>query len=167
MGLLIEGVADMQKFNFIQNKKNKGKWINTGLWKYSRHPNYFGEILMWYGVYVASYTWLTDRNSLIATLSPLFITFMLIGVSGIPLLEKSADKRWGKDKKYKDYKRLANRGVMIGFTGMGRLMGTLLRKALGKFPLEQFTAQANTEDLKTLSKMYEACLLYTSDAADD
>jgi steroid 5-alpha reductase family enzyme len=104
-GLLIESFADQQKFKFIQDKSNKGKWIESGLWKYSRHPNYLGEMLMWYGVYIISYSWLSDSEMYVALIGPLFISFMLVGVSGIPLLEKSADKRWGADKKYQAYKK--------------------------------------------------------------
>jgi steroid 5-alpha reductase family enzyme len=104
-GLLFEATADLQKFRFNQNKKNKGKWIESGVWKYSRHPNYFGEMVMWYGVWMACVPWLTDQQSYIGIISPLTITILLVGVSGIPILEKSADARWGKDKKYQDYKR--------------------------------------------------------------
>ena len=92
-------------FNFIQNKKNKGKWIDTGLWAYSRHPNYFGEILVWLGMHIAVVSGLVTANQqLVASISPLFIAFLLLFVSGVPLLEKSAEKRWGKNKKYQQYK---------------------------------------------------------------
>lgn len=104
VGLVVEAIADMQKFVFINDSKNKGKWIDTGLWKYSRHPNYFGEILVWVGVFVYVSSALSGVNQLIAFISPLFIAFLLIFVSGIPLLEKSADKRWGNDKRYQKYK---------------------------------------------------------------
>lgn len=104
-GLLIETIADRQKFNFMQQPENKGKWITTGLWKYSRHPNYFGEILMWYGIFVLSYSYLSQANTWLAAVGPLTITVMLIAVSGIPILEKNADKRWGNDKKYQLYKQ--------------------------------------------------------------
>lgn len=104
-GICIEALADKQKFAFIREPKNKNKWIEEGLWKYSRHPNYLGEMMMWYGIYIVSYPWLSTQNALIALIGPIFISFMLIGVSGIPLLEKSADARWGSDKKYQEYKR--------------------------------------------------------------
>lgn len=104
-GLLIESFADMQKFRFAQNKQNKGKWIETGLWYYSRHPNYFGEILVWIGVYVFSLQVLVVPSALIAMISPLLIMILLVGVSGIPILEKSADARWGRQKSYREYKR--------------------------------------------------------------
>lgn len=103
-GMSYEGIADLQKFNFIQNKKNKGKWIDTGVWKNTRHPNYFGEIVMWLGVYISASPYLVDNQVWIAMISPLLIAFLLIFVSGIPLLEKSAEKRWGKDKAYQEYR---------------------------------------------------------------
>lgn len=104
-GLLIEAIADMQKFRFMTNAKNKNKWIDSGLWRYSRHPNYLGEIVFWTGVYLASLTQLSGTQAYIALVSPLFIASMLLFVSGIPLLEKSADKKWGKDKAYQTYKK--------------------------------------------------------------
>lgn len=105
IGLVVEAVSDWQKFQFIQDKKNKDKWIQSGIWKYSRHPNYFGEILVWFGVYVFVVSGLTGAEQLFAMASPLFITFMLLFVSGVPLLEKSADAKWGKDAAYKKYKK--------------------------------------------------------------
>ncbi|MCA9328965.1 DUF1295 domain-containing protein [Candidatus Saccharibacteria bacterium] len=107
-GLAFEALADWQKFQFNQDKKNKDKWIASGLWKYSRHPNYFGEISMWYGVYTACVPWLTNNQAIVSIVSPLTIATLLIGVSGIPILEKSADKRWGQNKKYQQYKRGTN-----------------------------------------------------------
>lgn len=105
LGLAVETVADLQKFNFIQNKKNKGKWIDSGLWAYSRHPNYFGEIVLWLGMHVAVVSGLPTANQqMLASVSPLFIAFLLLFVSGVPLLEQSADKKWGKNKKYQQYK---------------------------------------------------------------
>ena len=104
-GLIIESFADMQKYEFINDKKNKGKWIESGLWKYSRHPNYFGEILVWVGVFTFVASMLRDGELLVSLVSPAFITLMLLFGSGIPLLEKAADKRWGKDKKYQAYKK--------------------------------------------------------------
>jgi steroid 5-alpha reductase family enzyme len=105
LGIVIEYIADMQKFNFISQTNNKGKWIDSGLWKYSRHPNYFGEILMWIGIFVITAEWLNKTQTYIAVLSPMFISFMIIFVSGIPLLEKSAEKKWGNDKNYIRYRK--------------------------------------------------------------
>lgn len=105
LGLLIESLADIQKFTFTQNVANKGKWIESGIWKYSRHPNYFGEILVWTGVYLMVIQALPLHFALIALISPIFISTLLLFVSGIPLLEKAADKRWGGSKGYQQYKR--------------------------------------------------------------
>lgn len=104
-GLLIEATADWQKYQFSQKPTNKNKWIETGIWRYSRHPNYFGEILVWIGVYLFVVSSLTPLQALIGLVSPLFIMCLLLFVSGIPILEKSADKRWGDNKKYREYKQ--------------------------------------------------------------
>ena len=112
-GLLIEGFADQQKFSFINNEKNKGKWVNVGLWKYSRHPNYLGEILCWVGIYLYTFSSLTYVYRLMGLLSPLFIIILLLFVSGIPKLEEKADKKWGSDKEYQKYKKKT--AVLIPF----------------------------------------------------
>jgi steroid 5-alpha reductase family enzyme len=104
-GLIIETVADYQKYTFIQNKKNKGKWIDSGLWHYSRHPNYFGEILCWLGIWIAVLPSLPLWQQIAGALSPLFISIMLLFISGIPLLEKQGNERWGKDPNYQQYLR--------------------------------------------------------------
>lgn len=105
LGLLIESVADYQKYKFINNPKNKGKWIDSGLWHYSRHPNYFGEILVWYGLWLTVSSGLNDTQKWIAAISPIFIMVLIIFVSGIPMLEKAADAKWGKNPRYKQYKQ--------------------------------------------------------------
>ena len=105
IGLLTETIADLQKYKFIGNRKNKGKFIDVGLWKYSRHPNYFGEITCWVGIYIFAILSLTPIENVIALASPLFIAILLIFVTGLPPLEKFADKKWGKQKDYKEYKR--------------------------------------------------------------
>lgn len=104
-GLAIESLADFQKHRFSRDASNKNKWIETGIWRYSRHPNYFGEILVWVGVYVYSLQVLSPGQMLVGIVSPLFITTLLLFISGIPILEKSADKRWGNNKAYQAYKR--------------------------------------------------------------
>jgi steroid 5-alpha reductase family enzyme len=103
-GMLIETVADRQKSRFRANPDNAGKFINVRLWAWSRHPNYFGEILLWTGMAIIAapvlqgWQWAT-------LISPVFVALLLIRVSGIPLLEEKADKRWGGDSDYEDYKR--------------------------------------------------------------
>ena len=104
-GLVIEAVADIQKYTFINDNKNEGKWIDEGLWHYSRHPNYFGEITLWFGVYLYTLSHLSGIDILIGFISPLYIALLIIFVSGIPLLEKAADKRWGENPEYQKYKK--------------------------------------------------------------
>lgn len=105
IGVVCESIADFQKLAFSNDPSNKDKWIETGIWKYSRHPNYFGEILVWSGLYLFVELSLTPLNAFIGLVSPAFIIVLLLFVSGIPILEKAADKRWGKDPAYQRYKK--------------------------------------------------------------
>ena len=115
IGLVCETVADLQKLAFNNNPANKNKWIDTGIWHYSRHPNYFGEILVWVGVYLFTLASLPLLPAIIGLVSPAFIIILLLFISGIPILEKSADERWGKDAKYQDYKKRTS--ILIPFIG--------------------------------------------------
>ena len=103
LGIITEGFADSQKFNFKNDPKNKDKWIETGIWKYSRHPNYFGEILCWWGIYFISLPYLTGFEH-VAIIGPLFITFLLLFVSGIPPLENKYNEKYKNDTSYQNYK---------------------------------------------------------------
>ncbi len=105
IGLAIESLADLQKYRFINNPANKGKWIDQGLWHYSRHPNYFGEICIWIGIYIATVGALSPWERALALVSPIAIFITLRFVSGVPLLEKSADKKWGDDPEYIAYRK--------------------------------------------------------------
>lgn len=103
-GFFIESLADYQKGRFRSNPVNKGKFITTGLWSWSRHPNYFGEIVLWLGIAVMAFPVLQGWQY--ATLvSPFFVTLLLTRISGIPLLEEAADEKWGGQPAYEDYKR--------------------------------------------------------------
>jgi steroid 5-alpha reductase family enzyme len=104
VGLLIEATADYQKYLFKQSPDNKNKWIQTGLWKHARHPNYLGEILTWVGIYIYCFEALNLAEKILGLSSPGLIAALLLFVSGVPLLEKSADKRWGMLPEYQAYK---------------------------------------------------------------
>jgi len=104
-GLIIEAISDSQKFSFSQNPKNKNNFISIGLWKYSRHPNYFGEMLCWIGIYLFTISSLSTIQALISIISPLFIILILLFGTGVPKLEQSADSKFGKLKEYQEYKR--------------------------------------------------------------
>ncbi len=104
-GFLIETISDAQKFSFMQSSNKKKTFISTGLWKYSRHPNYFGEMLCWIGIYLFTISSLTITQASISIISPLFIIFILLFGTGVPKLEQSADAKFGKLKEYIDYKR--------------------------------------------------------------
>jgi len=117
VGFVTEVVADAQKTSFNANKDNHGKrFINTGLWALSRHPNYFGEILLWAGVCTSATSHMPLPLQIVSFVaSPLFIAALIINVSGIALLEDKANKKWGGDKKYQEYKE--NTPVLIPFVG--------------------------------------------------
>ena len=85
IGFIWESVADFQMTQFKKNSKNKGKILMAGLWRYSRHPNYFGEMLVWWGIFILA---LSNPSAWWTILSPLIMTWLLISVSGVPMLEK-------------------------------------------------------------------------------
>jgi steroid 5-alpha reductase family enzyme len=104
LGFAIEVIADSQKSRFSADPANKGKFIQTGLWSRSRHPNYFGEILLWVGIAIIALPVLQGWQW-VAMISPLFVTLLLTRVSGVPLLEKKADTKWGGREDYENYKK--------------------------------------------------------------
>ncbi|GAB4461596.1 MAG: DUF1295 domain-containing protein [Anaerolineales bacterium] len=104
IGFAIEVIADAQKSRFNADPANKGKFIHTGLWSRSRHPNYFGEIVLWTGIAVIAIPVLQGWQW-VALISPLFVTLLLTRVSGIPLLEKKADAKWSGQAEYEAYKK--------------------------------------------------------------
>ena len=102
-GFAIEVAADAQKSRFRAHPENKGKFIHTGLWAWSRHPNYFGEIVLWIGVTIIALPVLRGWQW-ITLISPVFVGVLLTRISGIPLLEKRADEKWGGQEEYEAYK---------------------------------------------------------------
>ena len=102
-GFGIEVAADEQKRRFRARPENLDRFITTGAWARSRHPNYFGEILLWLGVAVAAFPSLSGW-SMVTLVSPLFVWLFLTRVSGVPLLEAAADRRWAGNPEYEAYK---------------------------------------------------------------
>ena len=102
IGLSIEIIADSQKTKFRKDPKNKDKFINEGLWAKSRHPNYVGEITLWAGVAIMSFSSL-EGSQYISLISPIFTYLLLVYVSGVPQLTASGQKKWGHLESYQDY----------------------------------------------------------------
>jgi len=102
IGFIIEVIADHQKTVFRKDINNKDKFISTGLWSCSRHPNYLGEILLWFGVAIMSFSSLQDLQYL-TLISPIFVYILLVYNSGIRILENQGDKKWGHLDSYKEY----------------------------------------------------------------
>jgi len=103
IGFSFEAGGDYQLYQFKKNPSNKGKVLNTGFWRYTRHPNYFGEIVLWSGIAIIVFPVLKGTQ-FVSLISPVFVFWLLTKVSGVPLLEKHADKTWGKKKDYIKYK---------------------------------------------------------------
>lgn len=98
---------------FRLETKNKGKWCAEGFWRWSRHPNYFGELAFWWGIFIScsqSYAGVNNRGYF-TIISPLFITYLLFGLSGMPILEKTANVRFASNPEYKTYR--AQTSVLI------------------------------------------------------
>ncbi len=103
-GLAIEVTADRQKRAFRAAPANRGRFITSGLWSRSRHPNYFGEILLWCGIALVAAPALSGWQ-FVTLVSPVFVYFLLMRVSGVPLLEARAKRKWGEEPEYRAYKR--------------------------------------------------------------
>jgi len=116
-GLLLESTADQQKFAFKSNPSNHNKWQMAGLWKYSRYPNYLGEILLWVGIFITCLNSLSSVQIIIGIASPIYIALLLIFVSGIPLLERKNDERWSQLDAYNAYKKRTGK-LIPRYTGV-------------------------------------------------
>lgn len=110
LGFGIEVIADRQKSRFRAAPGNAGKFINVGLWSWSRHPNYFGEIVLWIGVAIIALPILSGWQWLML-ISPIFIIILLTRISGVPMLEARAEEKWGGQEDYETYK--ARTSVLI------------------------------------------------------
>ena len=110
LGFSVEVIADNQKSKFRSNPENKDKFITTGVWSWSRHPNYFGEILLWIGITVIALPVLQGWQ-FITLISPVFIIILLTQISGVRLLELRGKKKWGDNEEYKNY--IKNTSVLI------------------------------------------------------
>ena len=102
-GFIVEVVADHQKTRFRSKKENRDKFINEGLWSLSRHPNYYGEITLWFGIAFIAFPVLQGWQ-LLTLISPIFVYILLTRISGVNMLERRADKKWGDDPEYQLYK---------------------------------------------------------------
>ncbi len=111
-GFSIEVIADQQKTNFKDDPTNKDSFITVGLWSWSRHPNYFGEMVLWIGIAVIAFPVLIGWQ-LVALISPIFVIFLLTRISGITMLESRGYKKWKDDPAYIDY--LERTSVLVPF----------------------------------------------------
>jgi steroid 5-alpha reductase family enzyme len=104
VGFTFEAVGDRQKKKFVTNPENQGKFIRGGLWDISRHPNYFGEFTLWVGMTLISLPTMQGWR-FFGLITPVFVYLLLNYVSGVPLNEDYADKKWGGQEDYEEYKK--------------------------------------------------------------
>ena len=97
-GFCFEAVGDRQLLTFIRDPANRGKLMTSGLWRYTRHPNYFGEVTLWWGIWLMT---LALPGGWLTIIGPITITFLILKVSGIPMLEKRYEDR----ADFQEYKR--------------------------------------------------------------
>ncbi len=111
-GFTVEVVADRQKTAFKQNSNNQGRFISTGIWSWSQHPNYFGEITLWLGLTLLAFPVLSGWQ-LATLISPVFVYFLLTRISGIPLLDRAAEQKWGSDPDYLAYTKTTSKLMLF------------------------------------------------------
>ncbi|MBU3111186.1 DUF1295 domain-containing protein [Clostridium lacusfryxellense] len=104
VGFIFEALGDKQLKNFIADKKNKGHIMKRGLWKYTRHPNYFGEATMWWGIFIIT---LSSKSGITGIVSPIIITLLLLYVSGVPMLEK----HYKDNKEFQKYAKVTSKFI--------------------------------------------------------
>lgn len=110
-GFAVEVIADRQKSAFRADPDNEGNFIDEGLWSWSQHPNYFGEITLWTGVVIIAFPLLSGWSFLVFA-SPLFITLLLTKISGINMLDAAAEKRWGDNADYQAYRARTSKLIL-------------------------------------------------------
>ena len=103
LGFSIEVIADNQKSAFNANSENQGKWIDSGLWSYSRHPNYLGEIMLWTGITCFGISCFSGLER-VTWVSPIFIYLLLTKISGVPILDRRGLEKWGNQPEYHKYR---------------------------------------------------------------
>ncbi|MBT7753901.1 MAG: DUF1295 domain-containing protein [Gammaproteobacteria bacterium] len=111
-GFAVEVIADNQKSQFKKDPNNQGRFITSGLWSWSQHPNYFGEIILWFGLALLAFPVLSGWQ-LVTLISPIFVYFLLTKVSGIPILDRMAKEKWGLDSEYINYIKITSKLILV------------------------------------------------------
>lgn len=105
IGFFFEAEADRSKFAFKMNEANKGKWCDSTVWSVSRHPNYFGEMTMWWGIWVVAQQAFTADWMYASLIGPIFTMLVLCFLSGMNLSEPQYDTKWASNDGYQEYRR--------------------------------------------------------------
>jgi len=111
-GFAVEVIADNQKTQFKKDLNNRDRFITSGLWSWSQHPNYFGEITLWLGLALFTYPVLSGWQ-LVTLISPIFVYLLLTRLSGIPTLDRLAKEKWGSDSDYIAYVKATSKLMLF------------------------------------------------------
>ncbi|OWA51109.1 hypothetical protein BV898_15608 [Hypsibius exemplaris] len=139
VGFLIEAVADHQKFLFRMNPLHNGRFCDAGLWSWTRHANYFGDILLWFGIFTIQTSIMDPRNPdhrwmRVGIISPLITMLLLLFFSGMPKLERGSDEKYGDLPEYQDYKNSVSPLIPMPVAVYSRLPFPL-KVCLFEFPM--------------------------------
>ncbi|XP_024545862.1 uncharacterized protein LOC9660991 [Selaginella moellendorffii] len=133
-GIVIEMTSDYQKLKFKEDMDNRDKWCDIGFWSVSRHPNYFGEMLLWWGIFAAASP-VFRGGQWAAIFGPLFLMAILLFLSGLPLLEASADKKYGSNPAYRMYKETTSPLIPFPPTKYAQLPPWVKKTFFFEFPI--------------------------------
>lgn len=133
-GAVLEAIADQQKLIYKKKPESRGRWTDVGVWSWSRHPNFFGEMIVWWGLYLSAVNDF-EGGEHAAVVGPIFITLLLMFISGIPILEKSADERHGRKEGYIEYKKRTSVLVLFPPFLYEKLPEAVKKTVLFDFPL--------------------------------
>jgi len=142
IGFVVEVWADQAKFGYRNNTNNKGHWCDSSIWSWSRHPNYFGEVLLWFGLAVSCCS-VFHKADWATFVGPTFLLLLLLFVSGIPLLEKSSDNRFWNTPGYQDYKRATSPFIPLPPVLYRSLPKFLKLSCCCEFPLYTYEPEAD------------------------
>eukprot|EP01108_Squamamoeba_japonica_P001666 TRINITY_DN172_c0_g1_i3.p1 TRINITY_DN172_c0_g1~~TRINITY_DN172_c0_g1_i3.p1 ORF type:complete len:339 (-),score=42.23 TRINITY_DN172_c0_g1_i3:162-1139(-) len=147
VGLIIETIADQQKFAYRNDAANKGHWCDVGLWKWSRHPNYTGELLCWWGLFsVSSAVFHLHPWQFVSIIGPLLLTMSILFFSGITRLERMADERYWFQPDYQQYRKQTSPLWLIPPAIYGALPVIVKRVLLLELPAYENPQEEKNDD---------------------
>eukprot|EP00177_Eucheuma_denticulatum_P003380 GFKZ01006115.1.p1 GENE.GFKZ01006115.1~~GFKZ01006115.1.p1 ORF type:complete len:320 (-),score=35.36 GFKZ01006115.1:497-1456(-) len=165
-GVVLEAVADQQKLRYKQTEASRGRWTDVGVWSWSRHPNFFGEMIVWWGLYISARNVFVGAEH-VAVVGPLFITLLLMFVSGVPILERSMDERYGRREEFKRYKKRTSVLFLIPPALYERVPEVVKTTVLLDFKLYNPGPKSEQDELVGVGKAHEGTELVTESGMEN